>query len=73
MKKITDKKPSVGDRVDATMNGKDWFSGIFCGEIDLFVPYGVRLDDGELRYFAHIQAIDAAIRSERGRGKGDIK
>lgn len=48
-------QPKLGDSVRATMNGKDWFPGVLCGEIDLFVPYGVRVEeDGELRYFAHV-------------------
>lgn len=50
-----EKEVVIGDRVLATMNGKDWFPGVLCGEIDLFVPYGVRVDDGELRYFADVK------------------
>jgi hypothetical protein len=51
--------PKIGDAVRATMDGKKWFSGILCGEIDFFVPYGVRIDEnGELRYFAHIEPLD---------------
>ncbi len=37
--------PKIGDRVKATMNGKDWFSGVLMEKIELFTHYGVKLDE----------------------------
>ncbi len=45
----------IGDKVKATMNGTDWFEGELVEEVDLFVPYRIRLESGEVRYFAHAE------------------
>ncbi len=51
--------PRIGDRVKATMNGKDWFSGVLVEEVELFTQYGVKLDEtGEVRFF--IEAVPNA-------------
>lgn len=39
----------------ATSNGIDWFKGILVIVIDLFVPYGVKNEHGEIKYFADIK------------------
>lgn len=39
----------------ATSNGTDWFKGILVEVIDLFVPYGVKDEHGEIKYFADIK------------------
>jgi hypothetical protein len=45
-------EPKIGDRVKATMNGVDWFRGVYVEESETFVQYGVMLDDiKELRFF----------------------
>lgn len=50
-------RPEIGQMVRAT-NGTGWFYGKFEKEIELFAPYGVRLDNGELRYFIQIEVSD---------------
>lgn len=39
----------------ATMNGVDWFKGVLVQAIDLFAPYGVKLESGEIKYFVEIK------------------
>jgi len=44
--------PKIGDRVRATMNGEDWFAGVYVEESETLAQYGVKRDDtGEVRYF----------------------
>ena len=48
--------PIVGDRVLASMNGRDWFAGCLVEESEIFAPYGVLCDDfKEVRYFLTIK------------------
>ncbi len=50
--------PKIGDRVEATMNGEDWFRGEYKENIDLFCEYGVLTDfHKELRYFVSIRPV----------------
>lgn len=52
--------PKIGERVNATMNGKDWFSGVLVEEVELFTQYGVKLDEtGEVRFFIEVVPNDA--------------
>jgi len=39
----------------ATMNGTDWVKGVLVIIIDLFVPYGVKLSSGEVKYFTDVK------------------
>jgi len=39
----------------ATMNGTDWVRGVLVEVIDLFVPYGVKIESGQIRYFAEVK------------------
>ncbi len=50
------REPVIGERVRATMNGSDWFEGVYVEESDVFVQYGVLLDDiKEIRYFVRAE------------------
>ena len=64
---MENKDPKVGDRVSATMNGEDWFSGVFEVESDVLAKYVVRRDDtGELRYFTSAEVYTHKKRTENG-------
>jgi len=42
----------IGTRGKASMNGVDWFSGVYVKESDIFCQYGVLRDDiKEIRFF----------------------
>ena len=46
-------EPHIGDRVRASMNSLDWYTGVYEEESEVFVQYGVRLDNSnQLRFFA---------------------
>jgi hypothetical protein len=46
----------IGERVRATMNGQDWFTGKYVQESDIFAQYGVLRDDiKEIRFFVHAE------------------
>ena len=48
------KEPKIGDRVQATMNGEDWYTGVLVELSDVMVRYGVKRDDtGEVRFFVN--------------------
>ena len=48
----TDQEPKIGDRVRASMDGKNWFTGKYVTESELFCQYGVLRDDiKEVRFF----------------------
>jgi len=52
LKGIEMDEPKIGDRVRATVNGEDWFVGVYVKESDTLAQYGVKRDDtGEVRYF----------------------
>lgn len=54
------REPVIGERVRATMNGSDWFDGLYVKNSDIFIQYGVLRDDiGEIRYFIRAEPIDA--------------
>ena len=44
----------IGKEVSATMNGVDFFKGVLEDVEDFFVPYKVRLDSGQLKYFISV-------------------
>ena len=49
--------PKIGDRVEATMNGEDWFRGeLVDDDSRLFCQHGVLTDfNKEIRYFVSIR------------------
>lgn len=51
--------PKIGDRVDATMNGEDYFRGeLVDDDSKLFCEYGVLTDfHKEIRYFVSIRPV----------------
>lgn len=50
--------PKIGDRVDATTNGEDWFRGVYKEDCDILAPYGVLTDIyKEIRYFISIRPV----------------
>jgi hypothetical protein len=53
---MTDDEPIVGDLVQGTMNGINWFEGTLVKISDIFAPWGIRVDD-EVRYFAGIRKV----------------
>jgi len=51
-------EPVIGEKVRATMNHVDWFTGIYVDESDVMAQYGVLRDDiKEIRYFIHAERI----------------
>ncbi len=61
-------EPRIGERVRATMNNTDWFSGVYEESVDVFASYGVRVDDtGELKFFIHAER-EAALSQVPGGG-----
>jgi hypothetical protein len=53
--------PEIGDRVRATMNGQDWYAGVYVEESQTIAQYGVKRDDiGELRFFIHAEKEEAS-------------
>ncbi len=55
--------PWIGKRVRASMNGKDWFPGVYEKNVDIFAQYGVRLDDSnEVKFFMMIEPLPDAER-----------
>ena len=52
-------EPQIGDRVRATMNGDDWFTGVYVEESKIMVQYGVRRDDmpNEVRFFVNAEKL----------------
>lgn len=55
-------EPKIGDRVRATMNGTDWFTGEYVKESDTLAQYGVKRDDmpNEIRFFTHAEKLQDA-------------
>ena len=55
-------EPKIGDRVRATMNGEDWFTGIYVEESETFAQYGIKRDDmpNEVRFFTHAEKLPEA-------------
>lgn len=51
---FTKEEVLIGDKVLATMDGKSWFRGKIIEVIDLFAPYRVKLENGEVRVFVHV-------------------
>jgi len=52
-------EPQIGDMVRATMNGIDWFLGVYVQESETLAQYGVRRDDmpNEVRFFTHAEKL----------------
>lgn len=51
-------KPIIGDRVMATMNGTDWFTGTLVSTSDILAEYGVQRDDTrEVRFFVYAERL----------------
>ena len=50
--------PNIGDQVRATMNGEDWYTGVYVHSSNTIAQYGVMRDDiDEIRYFTHVEII----------------
>lgn len=49
-------KQLIGKEVSATMNGVDFRKGILEEVQDFFIPYKVKLESGESRYFVSVKA-----------------
>lgn len=52
-------EPKIGDKVRATMNWKDWFTGVYVQESDTLVQYGVKCDDipNGVRFFTYAEKL----------------
>jgi len=55
-------EPKIGDRVRATMNGEDWFTGVYVQESETLAQYGIKRDDmpNEVRFFTHAEKLPEA-------------
>ena len=55
-------EPKIGDRVRATMNGEDWFVGVYVEGSETLAQYGIKRDDvpHEVRFFTHAEKITEA-------------
>lgn len=55
---IVSGEPNIGDRVRATMNGEDWYTGVYVHSSSTIAQYGVMRDDiDDVRYFTHAELI----------------
>jgi hypothetical protein len=56
----------IGDRVRASMDGVNWFTGTFVEESDIFATYGVLRDDiNEVRFFLEAVVLQDRCTDER--------
>jgi hypothetical protein len=61
-----EKETEIGDRVRATMNGYDWFTGVYVENIDLFAQYGVVRDGTDkVVFFVHAETANHELPSEK--------
>lgn len=46
-----------GDTVEGSMNGEDWYKGIYIKESEICVPHGIFTEaHNEIRYFTSMRA-----------------
>jgi hypothetical protein len=50
-------EPQIGDKVVASMDKEHWFNGKYEAFTDIFASYGVRCDDGDLRFFIYCEKL----------------